>query len=346
MKKQIVILAEKKLDPIISKMAVIAIRYLNDQIVAVIDSTYAGKSVEEVLGYGGDIPIYSSLEESLQHQPNTLIIGVLPRGGAVPSEWYPLIISAIQNRMNIINGLQEFLSTIPEFSVLSKKYGVKIIDLKMNKESYHLAKGKAKDFRSKIILTIGTNHNAGKLTTTLELVRELQKRGKSADWLPTGQTGIMIKGKGTALEMVRGQYISGEIESATAKIDGNYEYIFIQGQGALHNTVMAPVTIALLQGTLPDAIVLCHRLTENGLNKEYILSLIQIYETILSHIKPAKIAAVSLNTYKISDEKALQVIQELSQFLNLPVSDPVRFGTENLADILISYFSAYKKIIR
>ena len=248
--------------------------------------------------------------------------------------------------MNIINGLQEFLSTIPEFSVLSKKYGVKIVDLKMIKDSSAIAKGRAKNFRSKIVLTIGTNHNAGKLTTTLELVKELQRRGKSADWLPTGQSGILIKGKGTAFEMVRGQFISGEIESAAAKIDGNYEYVFIQGQGALHNSVLAPVTIGLLQGTLPDALVLCHRLTDNGLNKDSISSLIQIYESILSYNKPAKVAAVSLNTYKISDEKALQAIQELSQFLKLPVTDPVRFGAEDLADILISYFSTYKKIIQ
>jgi uncharacterized NAD-dependent epimerase/dehydratase family protein len=345
MKKQIVILAEKKLDPIISKMAVLAIRYLHDQIVAVIDSTYAGKSVEEVLGFGGDIPIYSSLDEALQHQPNTLIIGVLPRGGTVPSEWYPLIIKAIQNRLNIVNGLQEFLSTIPEFSVLSKKYGTKIIDLKMNKEDGYIARGRAINFRSKIVLTLGTNHNAGKLVTTLELVKELQKRGKSADWLPTGQTGKMIKGKGTALEMVRGQYISGEIESATAKLDGNYEYIVVQGQGALHNTALAPVSMGLLQGTLPDAMVLCHRFTENGTNKDYLKSLIQIYENILSYVKPSKVAAISLNTYKLNDEKAVNAIQDLSKFLRLPVTDPIRFGAEGLTDALVSYFSTYKKVV-
>jgi uncharacterized NAD-dependent epimerase/dehydratase family protein len=344
MKKQIVILAEKKLDPIISKMAVLAIRYLNEQIVAVIDSTNAGKRVQDVLGFGGDIPIYSSLDESLQHQPNTLIIGIIPRGGHVPSEWYPVMIKAIQNKLNIINGLQEFLAGIPEFSVLSKKYGTKIHDLKKYKEANVIAKGRAKKFRSKIVLTIGTNHNAGKLTTTIEMVKELQKMGKSADWLPTGQTGIMIKGKGIPLEMVRGYYISGEIESATAKIDGNYEYIVIQGQGALHNAAMAPVAMGLLQGTLPDAMVLCHRYTENGSYKEYIKSLIHIYENIISYIKPAKIAAVSLNTYKLNDEKASNVVQELQAHLGLPVIDPIRFGARDLAAALVSYFSIYKKI--
>jgi uncharacterized NAD-dependent epimerase/dehydratase family protein len=344
MKKQIVILAEKKLDPIISKMAVLAIRYLTDQIVAVIDSTYAGKSVQEVLGFGGDIPIYNSLDESFQHQPNTLIIGVMPRGGNVPSEWYPIIIKAIQNRLNIISGLQESLATIPEFNVLSKKYGTKILDLKRGKESVSLAKGHARNFRSKIVLTLGTNHNAGKLITTLELVKEFQKMGKSADWLATGQTGIMIKGKGTPLEMVRGQHMSGEIEAATAKIDGNYEYIIIQGQGALHNAALAPVSMALLQGTLPDAMILCHRYTDNGSTKEYIASLIPIYENILSYFKPAKVAAISLNTYKLNDDKAMSVIQELAHYVRIPVTDPVRFGAKGLADTLVSYFTSYKKI--
>ena len=178
MKKRIVILADKKLEPISSKMANAAIRYFNKQIIAIIDSSRSGKVVQDILGYGGDIPIYSSLDEALQHEPNTLLIGISTRGGKIPSEWYPLIIKAIQNRLNIISGLHEFIQDVAEFRVLAEKYNVKIIDL----QKYTLLKisalGLAKNFSSKIILTVGTHNNVGKMVTTVELVNEMQKNGK------------------------------------------------------------------------------------------------------------------------------------------------------------------------
>ena len=124
MKRKIVILAEKNLGPLTSKMANGAIRYLNDEVVAVIDSSNAGKTVQEVLRFGGEIPIYESIDEAMSLSPNALLIGISPPGGKFPSEWYPLLITALQNRLNIISGLHDFLDDIVEFRVLADKYNV------------------------------------------------------------------------------------------------------------------------------------------------------------------------------------------------------------------------------
>ena len=343
MKRRIVILADKKFGPLTSKMANSAIRYLNDQVVSVIDTLNAGKTVEEVLGFGGDIPVYSTLDECFRHDPNSLLIGISPAGGKFPSEWYPLVIKAIQNRLHIISGLHEFLSDIAEFTVLAEKYRVKINDLRKNKHTNLLARGLARKFRSKIILTVGTHGNIGKMTTTIEMVKDLQERGISADWLATGQIGILIKGKGVAVDSIKGDFISGSIEAATAAIDGNFEYVFVEGQGSIQHLGFSPVALGILHGCLPDAMILCHRAdvgtSEYGVDTNDLSRMIKLHEDLVSFVKPSRIIAISVNTYNLSDEKARSLIEEIKAKTGLPVTDPIRFNASVLISAVLKYFS-------
>jgi uncharacterized NAD-dependent epimerase/dehydratase family protein len=347
MKRRIVILAEKKFGPLTSKMANGTIRYLNDEVVAVIDSANAGKSVETVLGFGGEIPVYGTLDESFRHNPNTLLIGISPPGGKFPSTWYPIIINAIQNKLHIVSGLHEFLSEIAEFSVLAEKYRVKIIDLRKNKKPNLLARGIGRKFRSKIILTVGTHGNIGKMTATIELVKEMQERGKSADWLATGQIGILIKGKGIPLDSIKGDFISGNVESAVASADGNYEYIFVEGQGSIQHLAYSPTALGLLHGALPDAMILCHRTdigtSEFGVNTDDLSRMIKLHEALVSFVKPSKVIGICLNTYNLSDDKSKELIVEIQKSTGLPTTDPIKYGTKNIIDGMLNYFSTYKK---
>jgi len=349
MKRRIVILAEKKFGPMTSKMANSAIRYLGEEIIAVIDSAHAGKTVEHVLGFGGDIPIYGILDESFRHNPNTLLIGISPPGGKFPSGWYPLIINAIQNKLHIISGLHEYLSDIAEFTVLAEKYRVRIVDLRKNTKPNILARGIARKFRSKIILTVGTHGNVGKMTTTIELVKEMQDRGKSADWVATGQIGILIKGKGVPIDSIKGDFISGNVEAAIASADGNYEYVFVEGQGSLQHLGYSAAALGLLHGTLPDAMILCHRtnigVSEFGVNTDDLNRMIQIHENLVSFVKPSKVVGISLNTYNLPEEKSRSLINDIQKNTGLPTSDPIRYGTDSVTDGILSYFSNYKKSI-
>jgi len=346
MKRRIVILADKKFGPLTSKMANSAIRYLNDQVVSVIDTLNAGKTVREVLGFGGEIPVYGTLDESFRHDPNTLLIGISPAGGKFPSEWYPLVIKAIQNRLHIISGLHEFLSDIAEFTVLAEKYRVKIKDLRKNKQANLLARGLARKFRSKIILTVGTHGNIGKMTTTIEMVKDLQERGVSADWLATGQIGILIKGKGVPVDSIKGDFLSGSIEAATAAIDGNFEYVFVEGQGSIQHLAFSAVALGILHGCLPDAMILCHRAdigtSEYGVDTNDLARMIKLHEDLVAFVKPSKIIAISVNTYNLSDEKAGSLIEEIKAKTGLPVTDPIRFNATDLNTAVLKFFSKKK----
>ncbi|MCK4559119.1 MAG: DUF1611 domain-containing protein [Calditrichia bacterium] len=349
MKRRIVILAEKKFGPLTSKMANGTIRYLNEEVVAVIDSANAGKTVEAVLGFGGDIPVYGTLDEAFRHNPNTLLIGISPPGGRFPSAWYPLVINAIQNKLHIISGLHEYLSEIAEFTVLAEKYRVRIVDLRKHKKPDLLARGIARKFRSKIILTVGTHGNIGKMTTTIELVREMQDRGKSADWVATGQIGILIKGKGVPVDSIKGDFISGNVEAAIASADGNYEYVFVEGQGTLQHMGYSAAALGLLHGTLPDAMILCHRtdigVSKFGVNTDDLSRMIRLHEEMVSFVKPSKVVGICLNTYNLPDDKSIAIINEIQKNTGLPATDPIKYGTGNIIDGLLKYFSTYKKRI-
>ncbi len=349
MKRRIVILAEKRLGPLTSKMANGIIRYLNNEVVAIIDSRNAGKVVQNVLNFGGDIPIYSTLEEAISHNPNTLLIGISQKGGKFPAEWYSLIITAIQNRLHIISGLHDALNEIAEFKVLASKYKVKLTDLRQVKKSGGVARGLAKKFKSKIVLTVGTHGNIGKMTTTIELVKHMQKIGKSADWVATGQIGMLIKGKGIAVDTIKGDFISGAVESAVAGVDGSFEYVFVEGQGSIQHLGYSSVAMALLHGSLPDAMILCHRsdigLSDYGVDTENLVRIIELHESMLSFIKPAKVVAISVNTYHMTDDRALAYIADVGQKTGLPTTDPIRFGAELINETLLNHFKTYKKQI-
>jgi uncharacterized NAD-dependent epimerase/dehydratase family protein len=349
MKRRIVILAEKKFGPLTSKMANGTIRYLNEEVIAVIDSANAGKTVEAVLGFGGDIPVYGTLDEAFRHNPNTLLIGISPPGGRFPSAWYPLVINAIQNKLHIISGLHEYLSEIAEFKVLAEKYRVRIVDLRKHKKPDLLARGIARKFRSKIILTVGTHGNIGKMTTTIELVGEMQDRGKSADWVATGQIGILIKGKGVPVDSIKGDFISGNVEAAIASADGNYEYVFVEGQGTLQHLGYSAAALGLLHGTLPDAMILCHRtdigVSKFGVNTDDLSRMIRLHEEMVSFVKPSKVVGICLNTYNLPDDKSMAIINEIQKNTGLPATDPIKYGTGNIIDGLLKYFSTYKKRI-
>ena len=344
MKERIVILADKKLGPVTSKMGNSAIRFANEKIVAVIDRSKAGKVVQDVLGFGGNIPIHASLEETLVYEPNALLIGISPPGGALPSDWYSWIIEAIQNKLHVISGLHEYISNIAEFKLLADKYKVKIKDLRRYDGRDILATGLAKNFRSKIVLTVGTHGNCGKMTATILMVKAMLEMGRSAEWFATGQIGIFLQKRGLPLDAIKGDFISGVLEYHLKKIDGNYEFLFVEGQGSLFHMAYSPVSLGIMHGCMPDAMILCHRpdigINDYGVDTGNLIKAIEINEAIASIAKPAKITGIALNTYNLSNEAAQQIIEDTQKVTGLPTTDPVRFGAEILVESLTKHFDS------
>ena len=196
------ILCDGSFDYISAKTGNAIIRYRPSEVVCVIDSKTAGQTVQDVLGWGGDIPVVSNLEKALNHSPDTLLIGTAPPGGQLPRSWRQTITQAIQNNLDITNGLHTFLLDDKEFSNLSSRYNTTIRDLRRPPGSLHFSEGSWQWRKTPVLLTVGTDCDSGKMTTAWEIKNLLEKRGKQVAFVGTGQTGILLGGFGISIDAI------------------------------------------------------------------------------------------------------------------------------------------------
>ncbi|MFQ6617881.1 MAG: DUF1611 domain-containing protein, partial [Fidelibacterota bacterium] len=257
-KGKFVILAEGSLGIHSSKTANGMMRYRGDEVVAVIDSTKKGKNISEILNLQLEIPIVNSLQESLFYNPDHLLIGIAPFGGKLPAEWREIIKEAIENKLNIVSGLHTFISDDPEFKSLAQINNVKIYDLRKPPDDLVVAEWKWKNIKSNIILTVGNDCDIGKMTTAFEIFLSLKKLFPRTDFIGTGQTGILIGGKGVAVDAVISDFVAGVVEREIHRSAQHSDYILVEGQGSIFHQGFSGVTLGLIHGTMPDAMILCH----------------------------------------------------------------------------------------
>jgi uncharacterized NAD-dependent epimerase/dehydratase family protein len=350
MERRILILAEGKFSPLRSKTANGAIAYLPEQVVAVIDSTKAGMVVQQVLGYGGTIPVVSSLQEGLQYRPTHLLIGIAPTGGRLPETWREIVKQALHNGLHILSGLHTTLSDDPEFARVAVERGVSITDYrKIPPESEVVARGTWRTRRAKTILTVGTDCNIGKMTTIVQVHRDFLARGLKADFVATGQTGILIRGRGIAVDSIISDYIAGciELEIDRSEREG-YDYILVEGQGALTHMGYSGVTLGLIHGTMPDAMIMCHQPTrlkdDYGLPLPDLRRLIKLHEDVVSFFKQTKVVGIGINSVGLSDEQSRAASEAIERETGLPTVDTFRFGAAKLTDALLRYLGTHEAV--
>ena len=196
------ILADGDFSPMTSKTANAVIRYRPERVVGVVDREHAGKTVQDILGFGGATPVLASMQEGLARGFEVLLIGIAPQGGRLPEDWRAWILEAIEAGKEVWSGLHTFLNDDPAFSSAAKKRGVKLLDIRRPPADLPVSTGKAKDVEPFVILTVGTDCNVGKMTAQLQLVSQLKARGVRTNFVATGQTGIMVEGWGTAVDAV------------------------------------------------------------------------------------------------------------------------------------------------
>lgn len=346
MERRLLVLAEGRFSPLRSKTANGAIAYLPDQVVAVIDSTRAGATAQEVLGYGGAIPVVKDLEEGLRFRPTHLLIGIAPTGGRLPDAWRAVILRSVENNLHILSGLHSILSDDREITEAAKKRSVTITDFrKIPPDSEVVARGTWRKRTARTILTVGTDCNIGKMTTILEIQKEFQHRGLKADFVATGQTGMLIRGRGIAVDSIISDYIAGCIEKEIDQsAEEGYEYIFVEGQGALTHMGYSGVTLGLLHGTMPDAMVLCHqpaRLRDDyGLPLPDLNRLIRFHEEAVAFFRPSKVVCIGLNSVGLTDRESQEAAARIEQETGLPAEDVFRFGANKLANALIAFLGS------
>lgn len=339
--RRVAILAEGHLNVYAAKTATGVIRYSTNPVVAIIDSENAGKTVQDVLGFGGDIPIVSTMAEVMKFDPEALIIGIAPSGGRLPDKMRQAVIDALNNSIEIWSGLHSFLAEDPLFAELSASKGVKIWDVRKPRPDLVVGDARALNTKAFVVVTVGSDCNIGKMTVCLELQKYCREQGLKAGFVATGQTGILIEGEGTPLDAVPGDFMPGEVERLVLDLDAKgCDVIFVEGQGALTHPGFGPVTLGLMLGAMPDAMILCHqpgRETYRPTHTTPIPELpvtVSLYEHLMQQYKAPKVVAVAMNTYGKSDEEAATAVKDVEKQLGVPAADPVRDGSEKLWNAL------------
>lgn len=327
-----------------SKTAEGILRYGKNPVVAVIDSTAAGRTIKEMVGIDSPVPIVSSLDESLKLRPDALVLGTAKAGGELPIEWRKDIVAALENGLDVVSGLHVFLSDVPEIAAAAAKHKRNLLDVRRPPDNLPIAFGLARDLKAFILLTVGTDASIGKMTTTLELCREVERRGKRAKFIATGQTGIMITGgEGIAIDRVIGDFMAGAAEQMVVEAAKDHDMIFVEGQGALAHPGFSGVTLALLQGSCPQAMILCHNASRVGINNRADFPLqslkrsIEAYEMMAGLVRPSKVVGIAINTSTVDDAEARRQIEACAEETNLPCNDTVRYGCANLVDAILSF---------
>lgn len=344
---RIVILAEQSVRPHVPKTAVGVLRYRTDDVVAVVDSSRAGREAGEALqlDLGRGIPVVGSVAESLRWEPDTALIGVAPAGDGLSEMWRECVRDAVRAGLDIVSGLHFQLSQDAELSALARDAGVTLHDVRRPPEEGLIARHAPHRPGSRVVLTVGTDGFAGKMTTALELHAEAGRRGLDSSFLATGQTGIMIAGDGLPADRVISDFLPGLVERYVLEHAERHDWVFVEGQGALNHPAYSAVTLGLLHGSLPDALILCHQpgtTSLGGLPHCPLPSLaeaVRMNESALGWLAPrtpVRTAGIALATWRLTDREARDAVRAAERETGLPATDPWRFGVGPLLDALLT----------
>ncbi|MGH6951823.1 MAG: DUF1611 domain-containing protein [Vitreimonas sp.] len=259
-----------------------------------------------------------------------LVVGVANPGGVIPQAWIPALMEALGAGLDIVAGMHARLNDIPALRAAAAALGRKLIDVRTPPPDIPIASGSKR--AGKRLLTVGTDCALGKKYTALALARAFAGRGVSADFRATGQTGIMIAGAGVPLDAVIADFAAGAAEMLSPDAAPDH-WDVIEGQGSLFHPAYAGVSLALLHGSQPDVIVLCHDPTRAAVLgfPDYplpdLLDAIDLALRLGARTNPAiRCAGVSMNTSRLGEADAHRVMEQAAARLSLPVADPIRAG--------------------
>src|SRR5436190_549688 len=335
-KRYLVLAEDYSGDPHYGKTARGIVHYGLTPTVALVDSTRAG-DVQD------GIPIVGSIEDARPLDPTTAIVGVATAGGRFPPKWRELLKSCIANGLDVENGLHQFIADDPELAELAERRGVELRDLRRPPAGLNVPTGDNLRVPARIVLTVGSDCAIGKMTVALELDRAARARGLASVFVPTGQTGMAIAGWGIAIDAVVADFIAGASERLVVEArERGGDLLFVEGQGSVTHPAYSGVTLGLVHGSAPHLFVLCHRAGSTdhegfeGHPLAPLPELVDLHERISLRIRPAKVAAVALNTRGLDDEAARSAVAAAAAETGLVADDPVRFGPDRLLDAVLA----------
>ena len=290
-------------------------------------------------GCGADLGLNDlTLQEAFDAGAKTLVIGVANRGGVISAAWKHVLIDALRMGFDLASGLHNLLRDEPDLVDKAVANGRKLHDVRVPSVEYPIANGKKRS--GKRCLAVGTDCSVGKMYTAMAMDELMRKRDMKSSFRATGQTGILITGDGVPLDAVIADFMAGSVEYLTPDNDDDH-WDLIEGQGSLFHVSYSGVTMALIHGGQPDALILCHEPTRahmRGLPEYQQPSLEALRDMALALAKVAnpacQVVAISVNTQHMEDAAARAYLSELETQLGLPATDPLRYGAEKLVDAI------------
>jgi uncharacterized NAD-dependent epimerase/dehydratase family protein len=275
-----------------------------------------------------------SLEQAAAEGAKTLLIGVANRGGRFSPLWQETMLKALDLGLDIASGLHNKVADIPAVRETAERLGRTLHDVRHPTRSFDIGTGERRP--GKRLLAVGTDCSIGKMFTALALEKEMKARGLKADFRATGQTGILIAGEGVSIDAVVSDFVSGAVEWLCPANDPDH-WDVVEGQASLLHPSYAGVTLGLIHGSQPDALVVCHEPTRphmRGLPNRKVPDLadtIAIHETAARIVNPdVRTIGFSINTAGLAEPEALRFLKETEDRFGLPAVDPVRTGAAPL----------------
>ena len=290
-------------------------------------------------GCGADLGLtYMTLAEAKEAGAKTLVIGVANRGGVIAENWKTLLIEALEMGYDIASGLHNLLREEGDLVAAAQVNGRTLHDVRIPNVQYPIANGVPRT--GKRCLAVGTDCSIGKMYTAMAVDAEMRKQGMKSSFRATGQTGILITGAGVPLDAVIADFMAGAVEYLTPDNDPDH-WDMIEGQGSLFHVSFSGVTMALIHGGQPDALILCHEPTRDhmrGLPGFKLPTLQQLRDMALPIAQVAnpacQVVGISINTQHLNDEEARAYCEKVEAEMGLPTVDPYRHGAGRLVDAL------------
>jgi len=336
---RLAILAEGQFAPATAKTAIGILRYAPFPVVAVVDSTRAGKDAADCVGVGRGVPIVASVEEAAALGARALVIGTAAAGGRIPDSYRPALARALASGLEVWNGLHERVLADPALADAARRGGGSVRELREPPIDLSIGGHRRPREGATVVLTVGTDAAVGKMTASLEIVRALERAGERAAFVATGQTGIAIAGDGIAVDAVVADFIAGAAERMVCDAAERADWVIVEGQGSLTHPGFSGVTLGLLHGSAPHLMVLCHdatRMTVKGFEREGLplrdlRECVRIYEEAASWRRPpghppARVVAIAVNTSGMGEERARAELGDAAYATKLPAADPIREG--------------------
>lgn len=340
--RKALLLANRLFSPVWAKTAVCFLMYRAEDAVAILDSDQVGKTADDVLGFGGGVPVVGAVEEGLALGAEIAIVGTAPMGGGLEGEIREEVLACLRAGLDVVSGLHAFLNDDLECRVAKAATGAKIWDVRRVEGPFRVSTGEGCKTGAKSVLVVGSDCNVGKMTVAVELHQAAEAAGVSSAWAATGQTGMILRERGICVDRVVSDFVGGAAEELVNAESVGRDLVLVEGQGAVVHPGYAGVALGLLYGVMPDCMVLAHVAGRDKLKRLEtpilpLEELVDLHERLMAPFKRSPVVGVSLNTAGLDEGQARAELERAGDQTGLPATDVVRFGCRPIVEAILDY---------